>query len=136
MVGTKAQPRGAVFHGWPATHVQTNLAEDDQGRGFVNAFDLRQIHAADPVQGCPYGTGRLIAAPRAWAGGRGQGLAIAAVSTCLEIRLDVLITCGDFWVLPVIEGHRLGQSKQMLVAPIALQGAGAGSFIVLAAIVP
>jgi hypothetical protein len=124
-----------VFHGRPARHIQTHLAEDDQGRGLVNAFDLRQIHAADPVQGLPHGKRWVIAAPLARAGGRGQGLAIAPVREGLEVRLDVLITFGDFLVIHLIEGDRLGQSKQMFVAPIALQGAGDGGLIVLAAIV-
>ena len=51
-------------------------------------------------------------------------MAIAPVSEGLERRLDVLITCGDFLVIDVIEGHRVGHSKQRLVAPIALHGTG------------
>src|SRR5437016_11507199 len=34
-----------------ATHIQPNLAEDDQGRRLVNALNLGQVYPGDPVQG-------------------------------------------------------------------------------------
>jgi hypothetical protein len=44
----------------------------------------------------------------------------------------VPIACGDFLVRDIIQGQRLRQRGQMLVAPIAQQGAGDGGLVVLA----
>src|SRR6266853_214868 len=96
MVRAEAQPRGEVFHGRPAMHIQTNLAEDDQGCRLVKALDLSQVHPRDPVEGFPDGESWLVAAPLARTWGRGQRLALTAVGKRLQIRLDMPIAFGDF----------------------------------------
>src|SRR5438067_1691131 len=79
LVRTEAQPRGAVFHGRPATHVQANLAEDNQGRRLVNALDLGQVHPRHPVQGLVDSKGGLVPSLFAWPCWWGQRLAVAVV---------------------------------------------------------
>lgn len=65
-----------------------------------------------------------------------ERLPLPAVGERLEIRLNVASACGDLLVIDVREGDRLGQSQEVLVAPLTLQSARDGGLIVLAALVP
>ena len=72
-------------------------------------------------------------APFAWTRRWRQGLAVAAVGEGLQRGVDLAVALCDLLMIPVIEGHGLGQREEMLVPPIALQRARNGRLVVLAA---
>ncbi len=62
------EPRGAVCHGRPATHLAADLAAHDHRRGLVEALALGQVAPCHPVERCPGGERGLGTPPlpRAW----------------------------------------------------------------------
>jgi hypothetical protein len=131
VLGTQPQPAPEVFHARPPVHVRADLAEDDQGGAFFDAFDGRQVDAGQVRErGTSIKAGFVGLCVSAGLGG--QRAAGTFIVKGREMRFDLLIALGHLLVIEVIQLDGLASGKQMLGAPRALQCLGDVVLIVVA----
>src|SRR3972149_1354588 len=77
--GAQAEPRGEVFFGRPAGHIEADLGDESEGDGSIDALDTGEVHAGDAEEGGAgvEGGGIAVSAPLA-TGGR-EGAALGAI---------------------------------------------------------
>jgi hypothetical protein len=102
-------------------HIGADLADDNEGRGHVDAVDARQVHAAHLEQPRAQIELRRVARLRALLALGRFGL---AGLQRLQLRLDLGVALGQLRAAEVEGRQRLLQSKQVLASPVALQAGG------------
>ena len=102
VLGTQPQPATEVFDARPSVHVRADLAEDDQGGAFFDAFDGRQVDAGQALErGTSIEAGFVALLVAAGLGG--QGPAGTFIVKGREMRFDLLIALGHLLVREVIQ---------------------------------
>src|ERR1043165_6980833 len=121
MLGTQSQPTDEILLVRKLAHVQTQLAQEHQGRRLADAFDLGQIDACDLKQQRPRAETNLVLLRLALAQTRRQRLALALVLHAAQTGFDLRLTLAQLLLIKLVELQRLLDGKQMLHPPLAMQ---------------
>ena len=115
---TQSQPRREVLVRRESAHVGSDLADDHQRGGHVDAVDAREVHAAHLEQPRAQVELRRVA-------GLAALLAFVRLDRSdvqpLQLRLDFLVALRKLLAAEVERVQRLPQREQVLGAPSALQ---------------
>src|SRR5262247_2909336 len=130
--GREAEPGGEVFFRRPPSHVDSDLADDGEGGGCVNAVELGEVDPGEAMQVLAgieaEGRASSLAPPACVGPGRRAG----PVREPRELRLDRTVARRDLRLVELEQFYRLPQLEQVLCSPGALQRAGDGLRVRLA----